>query len=137
MDRKEIQDRIEQNKKALADLDKKYLKAFAPEGYKSGTSYNDYDTIHRSRKAPRITEYFEERKKILTLIELDEGLLDKVDMVDVDEEEYLKVLDTNVKKVKFLRCVKRYTQKEVAEKLRISEQTVRRIEKEIKEGRNE
>lgn len=96
MDRKEIQDRIEQNKKALADLDKKYLKAFAPEGYKSGTSYNDYDTIHGSRKDPRITEYFEERKKILTLIELDEGLLTKV--VDVDEEEYLKVLDTNVKK---------------------------------------
>lgn len=30
MDRKEIQDRIEQNKKALVDLDKKYLKAFAP-----------------------------------------------------------------------------------------------------------
>ena len=58
-------------------------------------------------------------------------MLDKVDMVDVDEEEYLKVLDTNVKKVKFLRCVKGYTQKEVAEKLGVSEQTVRRIEKEV------
>lgn len=132
MDRKKIQDRIEQNKKALADLDKKYLKAFAPEGYKSGTSYNDYDTIHGSRKDPRITEYFEERKKILTLIELDEGLLDKVDMVDVDEEEYLKVLDTNVKKVKFLRDVKGYTQQEVSDKLKMGLRTVQRIEKEIR-----
>lgn len=132
MDRKEIQDRIEQNKKALVDLDKKYLKAFAPEGYKSGTSYNDYDTIHGSRKSPRIIEYFEERKKILTLIELDEGLLDKVDMVDVDEEEYLKVLDTNVKKVKFLRDVKGYTQQEVSDKLKMGLRTVQRIEKEIR-----
>lgn len=132
MDRKEIQDRIEQNKKALVDLDKKYLKAFAPEGYKSGTSYNDYDTIHGSRKSPRIIEYFEERKKILTLIELDEGLLDKVDMVDVDEEEYLKVLDTNVKKVKFLRDVKGYTQQEVSDKLKLGLRTVQRIEKEIR-----
>lgn len=130
MDRKEIQDRIEQNKKALADLDKKYLKAFAPEGYKTGTSYNDYDTIHGSRKDPRITEYFEERKKILTLIELDEGLLTKV--VDVDEEEYLKVLDTNVKKVKFLRDVKGYTQQEVSDKLKMGLRTVQRIEKEIR-----
>lgn len=130
MDRKEIQDRIEQNKKALADLDKKYLKAFAPEGYKTGTSYNDYDTIHGSRKDPRITEYFEERKKILTLIELDEGLLTKV--VDVDEEEYLKVLDTNVKKVKFLRDVKGYTQQEVSDKLKLGLRTVQRIEKEIR-----
>lgn len=132
MDRKEIQDRIEQNKKALADLDRKYLKAFAPEGYKSGTSYNDYDTIHGSRKDPRITEYFEERKKILTLIELDEGLLDKVDMVDVDEEEYLKVLDTNIKKVKFLRDVKGYTQQEISDKLKLGLRTVQRIEKEIR-----
>lgn len=132
MDRKEIQDRMEQNKKALADLDKKYLKAFAPEGYKSGTSYNDYDTIHGSRKDPRITEYFEERKKILTLIELDEGLLDKVDMVDVDEDEYLKVLDTNVKKVKFLRDVKGYTQQEVSDKLKLGLRTIQRIEKEIR-----
>jgi DNA-directed RNA polymerase specialized sigma24 family protein len=130
MDRKEIQDRIEQNKKALVDLDKKYLKAFAPEGYKSGTSYNDYDTIHGSRKSPRITEYFEERKKILTLIELDEGLLTKV--VYVDEEEYLKVLDTNVKKVKFLRDVKGYTQQEVSDKLKLGLRTVQRIEKEIR-----
>lgn len=132
MDRKEIQDRIEQNKKALADLDRKYLKAFAPEGYKSGTSYNDYDTIHGSRKDPRITEYFEERKKILTLIELDEGLLDKVVMVDVDEDEYLKVLDTNVKKVKFLRDVKGYTQQEVSDKLKLGLRTVQRIEKEVR-----
>lgn len=130
MDRKEIQDRIEQNKKALAELDKKYLKAFAPEGYKTGTSYNDYDTIHGSRKDPRITEYFEERKKILTLIELDEGLLTKV--VYVDEEEYLKVLDTNVKKVKFLRDVKGYTQQEVSDKLKMGLRTVQRIEKEIR-----
>lgn len=131
MDRKEIQDRIEQNKKALVDLDKKYLKAFAPEGYKSGTSYNDYDTIHGSRKSPRITEYFEERKKILTLIELDEGLLTKV--VYVDEEEYLKVLDTNIKKVKFLRDVKGYTQQEVSDKLKLGLRTVQRIEKEIRD----
>lgn len=131
MDRKEIQDRIEQNKKALADLDRKYLKAFAPEGYKSGTSYNDYDTIHGSRKDPRIIEYFEERKKILTLIELDEGLLTKV--VYVDEEEYLKVLDTNVKKVKFLRDVKGYTQQEVSDKLKLGLRTIQRIEKEIRD----
>ena len=131
MDRKEIQERIEQNKKALADLDKKYLKAFAPEGYKSGTSYNDYDTIHGTRKELRIEVYMIEREKIKALIELDEWLVNKPDL-GINEEEYLKALDTNVKKVKFLRDVKGYTQQEVSDKLKLGLRTVQRIEKEIR-----
>lgn len=132
MDRKEIQDRIEQNKKALADLDKKYLKAFAPEGYKSGTSYNDHDSIHGTRKELRVEDYVIEREKIKALIELDEWLVNKPDL-EINEEEYLKALDTNVKKVKFLRDVKGYTQKEVSDKLKLGLRTVQRIEKEIRD----
>lgn len=129
MDKEVIKERLENNKKALKCLDRLYFKAFSPAGYKTGTSYNDYDTIRGSRKELRILEYYEERKRLLALIELDEGLLKKVNIIDVNEDEYIKELDKREDKIRFLREVKKYTQKDVAKKLGISEQTVRRIER--------
>lgn len=131
MDRKEIQERIEQNKKALADLDKKYLKAFAPEGYKSGTSYNDYDTIHGSRKELRVEDYIREREKIRALIELDEQLL-STEIAIVEDEEYLNTLKNKEDKIKYLRKVRGYTQERTAEILKVDIRTIQRIEKNMK-----
>ncbi len=131
MDRKEIQERIEQNKKALADLDKKYLKAFAPEGYKSGTSYNDYDIIHGSRKELRVEDYIREREKIRALIELDEQLL-STEIAIVEDEEYLNTLKNKEDKIKYLRKVRGYTQERTAEILKVDIRTIQRIEKNMK-----
>lgn len=131
MDRKEIQDRIEQNKKALADLDKKYLKAFAPEGYKSGTSYNDYDTIHGSRKELRVEDYIREREKIRALIELDEQIL-STEIAIAEDEKYLSKLKNKEDKIKYLRKVRGYTQERTAEILNVDVRTIQRIEKNMK-----
>lgn len=131
MDRKEIQDRIEQNKKALADLDRKYLKAFAPEGYKSGTSYNDYDTIHGSRKELRVEDYIREREKIRALIELDEQIL-STEIAIVEDETYLNTLKNKEDKTKYLRKVRGYTQERTAEILNVDIRTIQRIEKNMK-----
>ena len=131
MDRKEIQDRIEQNKKALADLDNKYLKAFAPEGYKSGTSYNDYDTIHGSRKELRVEDYIREREKIRALIELDEQIL-STEIAIAEDEKYLSKLKNKEDKIKYLRKVRGYTQERTAEILNVDVRTIQRIEKNMK-----
>lgn len=131
MDRKEIQDRIEQNKKALADLDRKYLKAFAPEGYKSGTSYNDYDTIHGSRKELRVEDYIREREKIRALIELDEQIL-STEIAIAEDEKYLSKLKNKEDKIKYLRKVRGYTQERTAEILNVDVRTIQRIEKNMK-----
>lgn len=57
---KEIKLRLETNRYELKRLDKIYLKAFSPKGYKGCTSYNDYDTIPAGNKEYRI-EVFEKR----------------------------------------------------------------------------
>lgn len=46
----EVELRIITNERQLKELDEEYLRAFSPEGYKSVTSYNDYDAINGSRK---------------------------------------------------------------------------------------
>lgn len=115
----------------LYKLDEKYLKAYSPKGCPGGTSYNDYDTIHGSKKEPRIEDYHKERQRILAMIDLDEQLLISISM-RIDEKEYVELLKNNNQKVKYYRFVKGYTQSETSEILNISERQVRRIEKELK-----
>ena len=127
---KDMEYKISDIKKQLKDLDDMYLKAFSPKGYKSGTSYNDYDTIPGGNKEYHIEEYFVEKKRLETLLELDEQILLSLKR-EVDEKEYLELLNTNSQKVKFLRVVKGYTQAKTAEIIGISERQVQRIENTI------
>lgn len=127
---KDMEYKISDIKKQLDDLYDMYLKAFSPKGYKSGTSYNDYDTIPGGNKEFHIEEYFAERKRLETLLELDEQILLSLKR-DVDEKEYLELLNTNSQKVKFLRVVKGYTQAKTAKILGISIRQVQRLENSI------
>lgn len=127
---KDMEYKISDIKKQLKDLDAMYLKAFSPKGYKSGTSYNDYDTIPGGNKEFHIEEYFAEKKRLETLLELDKQILLSLKR-EVDEKEYLELLNTNSQKVKFLRVVKGYTQAKTAEIIGISERQVQRIENTI------
>lgn len=127
---KELESIIQQTKKKIDDLDKTYRKGFAPKGYGKGTSYNDYDTIPGGNKELHIEEYSEEREKLVRLLEISEtALLNRKNEVDTDE--YLALLTNNTQKIKFLRCIKNYTQAETADKLNISQRTVQRIEKNL------
>lgn len=128
---KDIEYKIKQIKRDIEELDKKYLKAYAPKGYGQGISYNDYDTIPGGNKELHLESYHEERKKKETLLELNEEILLSLKM-EVDEKEYLGLLTNNYQKVKFLRIVKGYTQAKTAEIIGISERQVQRIENNTK-----
>lgn len=127
---KEITYRIEENTKALLKLKDTYLKCCGPEGFKSGTSYRDYDTIHGSKKEYTVESYVKEKVRLENIIELDKEILSNIKK-EIDTEEYLKLLTDNKQKVRFLRIIKRYTQSQTAEIIGISERQVRRIEKNI------
>lgn len=125
---KQIEDRIIETKKQLKELDELYIKAFSPKGYKSGTSYNDYDTIHGGNKEYHLDQYYLEKNKLETLLMIDQNILSNLKR-DINVDETLKLLSDNTLKVKFLRIVAGYTQKETAEKLDISESSVYRMSK--------
>lgn len=123
----ELESRVFDIKRQLRELNKKYLKGFAPKGFKGGTSYNDYDTIPGGNKELHMEDYFSEKKRLETLLELTEDILLSLKR-EVDEKEYLELLSNNYQKVKFLRIVKGYTQAKTAEILNIGLRTVQRIE---------
>jgi len=128
---KEIKERIDRNIKSLCDLDDKYLKAYSPQDCPTGTSYNDYDSIHGSKSEYRIEQYWKEKQKLLALIELDKQLIISIGL-QVEDKEYLNLLNNNNQKVKYLRQVKGYTQAKTSEILGISERQVIRIENKLK-----
>lgn len=127
----ELESRVFDIKRQLRELDKKYLKGFAPKEYGKGTSYNDYDTIPGGNKELHLEDYYTEKKRLETLLELTEDILLSLKR-EVDEKEYLELLSNNYQKVKFLRIVKGYTQAKTSEIIGISERQVQRIESNIK-----
>lgn len=125
----EIEERINRNERTIKKLDETYIKAFCPQSG-GGTSYEDYDSIHGTRKEYRVEDYFKAKQRLLTMIDLDKQLLVSAG-IETEDEIYLSYLENNEQKVKYLRRVKGYTQEKTAEKLGISDRQVRRIEKRI------
>jgi DNA-binding transcriptional regulator YiaG len=127
----DIRERININIEKIERLDEKYRKAYMPKAPSGECSYFDYDSIHGSKKEHNLEEYYNERLRLQTLIELDQELINSKGQ-DNDDKLYISLLKTNVQKVRYLRIVRGYTQAKVAEILNISERTVRRIELESK-----
>lgn len=130
LDIDEIRERIQLNREKIAALDKKYEEAYMPKLPSGECSYSDFDSIRGSKKEYRLEEYYNERVRLLTLIELDEELI-RSKGAESDDDLYLSLLKTNLQKVRYLRIVRGYTQAKVSEKIGISERQVRRIELEI------
>lgn len=126
--RKNIIDRIQLNKYRLEKLDKEFQQACSPKGDSYGTSYEDYDSIHGSRKEFRIEEYYEARKRLLLLIRLDQQICESMHD-DIDDNEYLGLLANNEQRVAYCRIVKGYTQEKTARIMGISLRHVQRLEK--------
>ncbi|MDU1114626.1 MAG: hypothetical protein E7J99_13005 [Clostridium butyricum] len=125
-----IRDRISLNESKLTKLDLEFHKACCPTGIKGNTSYNDYDTIHGSKKELHMDEWYDLKRRLIVQIELDKATLDSIIDIDsdIEDEEYLKLLETNEQKVSYCRIVKGYSQKETAKLIGISDRQVRRIE---------
>jgi len=127
-----IESRIQSNKQRVDKLDKLYIKAFAPKGYGGRSSYEDYDCISGRNKILHVEDYYNERERLLTLIDLDEAIVCNLKN-EIHEDLYLRQLDNIEDKVRFLRVIRGYTQEVTAEKLYITDRHVRRIERKMKE----
>lgn len=125
-----LRDRIDLNESKLRKLDREFHKASCPSGGGTGTSYNDYDAIHGSKKELYIPEWYEAKRKLIVQIYLDQQILESI-IDDVEDEEYLNLLKTNEQKVAYCRIVQGYTQSKTAELIGLSERQVRRIEQKI------
>ncbi|OFS21683.1 hypothetical protein HMPREF3070_12585 [Clostridium sp. HMSC19A10] len=75
-------------------------------------------------------EWYDLKRRLIVQIELDKATLDSIIDIDsdIEDEEYLKLLETNEQKVSYCRIVKGYSQKETAKLIGISDRQVRRIE---------
>lgn len=124
---KEIEYRVNANKKDLEELTEIYIRAFSPKGYKGATSYNDYDTIASGNKERGIIDYSKEKERLETLIALDKQIIENLSK-EVETEEYLKLLNNNADKARFLRKVVGMNQRETAKILGINERHVKRLE---------
>ena len=109
IDPKTIKGRIVKNENTLKKLDERYIEACCPDSYKGVKDYRD----------TRTEEYSREKKRLLTLIELDKQLLESA-CTHIDDKEYLENLESNLQKVQYLRIVRGYTQEATAEILNLS-----------------
>lgn len=130
---KTIKNRIQFNQDKIKFIDDRYIKAFSPEGYKSSTSYNDYDSIHGSRKEISIDKYLEEKEKILFKIELDQNLLDRFNNGKAIKN-YLELIPEKFECVGFLRIVFELRLYEIAELMNYSERYVQKLWKKYRES---
>lgn len=123
-----IADRIALNKTKLEELDIEFHRACCPKGIPSGTSYEDYDLVHGSKKEFRLEDYYKARKRLEAFISLDEQISESL-YESIKDEEYLDLLDNNEQKVAYCRLVKGYTQAKTSQLIGISERQVQRLEK--------
>ena len=65
----ELEERIKNNRKAIAELDDMFYKFSGPKGYPTGTSWQDYDCIRGGNKEMDLFKYVTERERLKTIIE--------------------------------------------------------------------
>ena len=131
---KSISERIEQNKDKLDRLTKTYERAYEPKSFRGIPSYEDQGMPHGSKKEYRIEQYYEEKQRLLALIEIDTQILENLKSESYkskSDTEDLELLNNTSERIKFLRN-KGYTQKECAEILGITERAVRYAERRFK-----
>lgn len=131
MNREEIKESLDRVRRNIAELERQMHRAFKPKGYKSGTSYEDYDTIHGGNKELDFVKISQEHMRLVALRDTYICLLNNSD-IEVNEDEVLRNLKGNYEKIRFLRIAQGHTQQYVADKLEISSKTVQRIEQKIK-----
>lgn len=130
---KTIKNRIQFNKDKIKFIDDRYIKAFAPSGYKEGTSWEDFNCIHGSRKEMSIDKYLEEKGKILFEIELDQNLLDRFNDGKAIKN-YMELIPSKSECVGFLRMVFELKLSEIAELMNYSYRHIQKLWKKYRES---
>ena len=127
----ELKEHIKEKENELREIKEKAIRYSAPMGYPSGTSYEDYDCIHGSKRKIDIYKLAEDIQRLETLIELDKHILRELEKAK-DIEKKVNEIESIDDKIAFLRKLG-LTVEEVASTIWMSERQIYRHLRRMKE----
>lgn len=127
----ELREEIRNAKKELSEMLDKAIKHSAPKGYSEGSSYEDYDCIHGTKKKVDIEKLLQDIDRLKVFIEINESILKSLERNRNIEEKLSEIEDIN-DKIIFLKQLG-YTNEEAAELCYISVRQLYRRLRRIKE----
>ena len=122
---------IREKEKELQKIKEDAIRYSAPMGYPSGTSYEDYDCIHGSKKKVDIYKLAEDIQRLETLIEIDRHILRELER-EKDFEKKINEIESMEEKLVYLRKLG-LTVEEASECLYISTRQAYRYLRRIRE----
>ena len=128
----ELKEHIKEKEKELQKIKEDAIRYSAPMGYPSGTSYEDYDCIHGSKRKIDIHKLAEDIQRLETLIEIDKHILRELEK-NRDIDEKLKQIENIDDKIAFLKRLG-FTNEEIAESIYLSVRQVYRRLRNMKEN---
>ena len=126
-----LKEEIRNAKKELNEILDKAIKHSAPKGYSEGSSYEDYDCIHGTKKKVDIERLLQDIDRLKVFIEINESILKGLERNKNIKEKLDEIEDMN-NKIIFLKQLG-YTNEEVAEECYISVRQLYRRLRRIKE----
>ena len=122
---------IREKEKELQKIKEDAIKYSAPMGYPSGTSYEDYDCIHGSKKRVDVEVLMRDIGRLETLLEIDKHILRELEK-GKDLDEKLQQIESTDDKIAFLRKLG-LTVEEIASTIWMSERQIYRHLRKMKE----
>ena len=127
----DLRSHIKEKEKELREIKETAIRYSAPMGYPSGTSYEDYDCIHGSKRKIDIYKLAEDIQRLETLIELDKHILRELEKAK-DIEKKVNEIESIDDKIVFLRKLG-LTVEEIASTIWMSERQIYRHLRKMKE----
>ena len=127
----ELKEHIKEKEKELQKIKEDAIRYSAPMGYPSGTSYEDYDCIHGSKRKIDIHKLAEDIQRLEALIELDKHILKQLEK-EKDIEKKVNEIENTDDKIAFLRKLG-LTVEEIASTIWMSERQIYRHLRKMKE----
>ena len=127
----ELKDCIREKEKELQKIKEDAIRYSAPMGYPGGTSYEDYDCIHGSKKRVDVEVLMRDIGRLETLLEIDKHILRELEK-GKDLDEKLQQIESTDDKIAFLRKLG-LTVEEIASTIWMSERQIYRHLRKMKE----
>ena len=127
----DLRSHIKEKEKELREIKETAIRYSAPMGYPSGTSYEDYDCIHGSKKRVDIETLMRDIERLETLIEIDRHILRELEK-EKDIEKKVNEIENIDDKIAFLRKLG-LTVEEIASTIWMSERQIYRHLRKMKE----
>ena len=127
----ELKEHIKEKEKELQKIKEDAIRYSAPMGYPSGTSYEDYDCIHGSKKRVDVEVLMRNIERLETLIQIDKHILKQLEE-EKDLERKISEIESIDDKIAYLRKLG-LTVEEIASTIWMSERQIYRHLRKMKE----